>query len=65
MKRSIKTIKEERMKLLIFGALGCVKSPQIVTKMGSTSSLTCLGEDEAQARSNGWLELREEEGADM
>jgi len=52
MKRNIKTIKEERMKLLTFATLGRVKFPQKLRKMGSTSSLKRHGEEEAQAQSN-------------
>jgi hypothetical protein len=37
------------------------ETPPILRKMGSTSSLKCHGEEEARARSNGWLELGEEE----
>ena len=47
----MKTIKQERMKLQTFGALGWVKSPQNLRKWSSTSSLTWHGEEEARARS--------------
>ena len=61
MKRGIKTIKEERMKLQTFGALRWVESPQNL-KNGGSSSLKRHGEEEARALSNVWLGLVEEEG---
>jgi len=46
MKQRINTVKEDWKKLLTFGALGWVKSSQILGKMGSTSPLTRHGREE-------------------
>ena len=46
-------MKEEWKKLLTFGALGWVKSSQILGKMGSTSSLTRHGREEKLGQMEG------------
>ena len=53
-------MKEEWKKLLTFGALGWVKSSQILGKMGSTSPLKRHGREEELGQ-NGWVGLGEED----
>jgi len=54
------TVKEEWKKLLTFGALGWVKSTQILGKMGTTSTLKRHGREEELGQ-NGWVGLGEED----
>ena len=58
-------MKEEWKKLLIFGALGWMKSSQVLEKIGSTSPLTRHGREEklGQMDGSGWG--RREEGVYM
>ena len=53
-------MKEAWKKLLTFGALGWVKSSQILEKMGSTSPLTRHGIEE-EVGQNGLVGLGEED----
>jgi len=53
-------VKEEGEKLLTFGALGWVKSTQILEKMGTNSPLKCHGREEELGQ-NGWVGLGEED----
>jgi hypothetical protein len=48
MKQSMKTIKEERVKLQTFRALRRVNTPQNLKKIGSTSSLCRHGEEKPE-----------------
>jgi hypothetical protein len=53
-------VQEEGKKLLTFGALGWVKSTQILEKMGTNSPLKCHGREEELGQ-NGWVGLGEED----
>ena len=53
-------MQEEEKKLLTFGALGWVKSTQILEKMGTNSPLKCHGREEELSQ-NGWVGLGEED----
>ena len=53
-------MKEEGEKVLTFGALGWVKSTQILEKMGTNSPLKRHGREEELGQ-NGWVELGEED----
>ena len=60
MKQSMKTIKEERVKLQIFGALRRVKSPTKLEKM-ATPPLHVAMEKRSTSSVKCWLGLEEEE----
>ena len=53
-------MKEEWKKLLTFGALGWMKSSQILGKMGSAAPLKRHGREEELGQ-NGWVGLGEED----
>ena len=54
--KKINTVQEEGKKLLTFGALGWVKSTQILEKMGTNSPLKRHGERRSSAKmvGSGW-----------
>ena len=56
--KKINTVQEEGKKLLTFGALGWVKSTQILEKMGTNSPLKRHGREEELGQ-NGWIGLGE------